>query len=167
MTKANDAIDRKLLSLLQANAREPTTTLAKKLGIARTTVQERIARLQRNGTISGYSVVLRRDPYDQCAEVVVLLGVTHRRQKAVVELLRDFPEIKLCQTINGDYELLCRVKVAQLEDIHPVLEALAEIPGVERVKSTIVLSTNFDRSQSEASSLAVLKAVAMDQGEAG
>ncbi|MBL8705897.1 MAG: Lrp/AsnC family transcriptional regulator [Rhodospirillales bacterium] len=167
MTKANDAIDRKLLSLLQANARESTTTLARKLGIARTTVQERIARLQRNGTISGYSVVLRRDPYDQYAEVVVMIGVTHRRQKPVVELLREFPEIKLCQTVNGDHELLCRIKVAQLEDIHPVLEALTEIPGVERVKSIIVLSTNFDRSQVDTAPAAVLRAVAMDQGEAG
>src|SRR4051794_5478855 len=75
MTKVNDATDRRLLALLQANARESTATLARKLGIARTTVQERIARLQRNGTIAGYSVVLRRDPFENYAEIALLISV--------------------------------------------------------------------------------------------
>ena len=50
--------DSKLLSLLKANAREPTASLARKLGLARSTVQERIARLERSGTIAGYTVRL-------------------------------------------------------------------------------------------------------------
>lgn len=167
ITKANDSIDRRLISLLQANARESTTTLAKRLGIARTTVQERLARLQRNGTISGYSVVLKRDPFEQYAEALLLLSVSHRRQRAVTEHLRTFPEIKLCQTINGDYELMCRVQVAELGDVAAVLESISEIPGVERMKSIVVLATNFDRSYTEAASLTSLRAAAIDRGEAG
>ena len=44
--------------MLRANAREPTASLARKLGLARSTVQERIARLEREGTIRGYTVRL-------------------------------------------------------------------------------------------------------------
>ena len=51
-----DATDRHLLSLLQANAREPAALLARKLGVARTTVVARIARLERDGVIAGYGV---------------------------------------------------------------------------------------------------------------
>jgi DNA-binding Lrp family transcriptional regulator len=167
MPRDNDPIDRRLLALLQANARESTATLARKLGVARTTVQERIARLQRNGTISGYSVVLRRDPFGQYAEAVVLLAVAHRRQKAVADALRDFPEVKLCQSISGEYELLCRLRVAQLEDVQPVLDSIAEIPGIERTRSIVVLSTNFDRSYAETASLAAIQAAALTQGELG
>ena len=167
MARDNDPIDRRLLALLQANARESTATLSRKLGVARTTVQERIARLQRTGTIAGYSVVLRRDPFGQYAEAIAMLSVSHRRQKAVVEALRDFPEIKLCQSVSGDYELLCRIRVVQLEDVQPVLEAMAAIDGVERVRSTVVLSTNFDRTHSETASLASLQAAALGQGELG
>ena len=61
MSRVIDTIDRRLLALLQANARESAATLGRKLGIARTTVQERILRLQRAGVIAGYSVVLRQD----------------------------------------------------------------------------------------------------------
>ena len=50
--------DLKLVALLRANAREPTASLARKLGLARSTVQERIARLEREGTIKGYTVRL-------------------------------------------------------------------------------------------------------------
>jgi DNA-binding Lrp family transcriptional regulator len=165
--RANDAIDRRLLALLQANARESTTTLGRKLGIARTTVQERISRLQKNGTISGYTIVLHRDPHQNYAEVIILLSVPHRRQRAVIEQLRDLPEIKLCQTVNGDYDLMCRAKVAQMEDIHPLLEIVADLPGVERVKSIVVLSNNFDRTFAEAAAAGTIRAAALDLGEAG
>ena len=45
--------DAKLVALLRANAREPTASLARKLGLARSTVQERIARLERDGHHQG------------------------------------------------------------------------------------------------------------------
>ncbi|MBI3495671.1 MAG: Lrp/AsnC ligand binding domain-containing protein [Proteobacteria bacterium] len=111
--------------------------------------------------------MLKRDPFEQYAEAVLLISVLHRRQRAVTEHLKAFPEIKLCQTINGDYELMCRVKVPQLEDMAAVLETISEIPGVERMKSVVVLATNFDRSYTETASLASLQAAGIDRGEAG
>lgn len=167
MARENDLVDRRLVSLLQANARESTANLGRKLGIARTTVQERITRLQRNGTISGYSVVLRRDPLERYAEALVLLSAVQRRQKAVSAALRDFPEVKLCQSVSGDFELLCRIRVVQLEDVYPVIAAMADIPGVERVKSIIVLATDFDRTHAETVSTASVQAGKLGQGEAG
>ncbi len=53
-----DDIDRRLLSLLQVNAREPVAELARKLKLARTTVVTRIARLERKGVVAGYGVRL-------------------------------------------------------------------------------------------------------------
>ena len=51
-----DAKDRSLIALLRANARESTASLARKLGVARSTVQERLTRLEKDGTIAGYTV---------------------------------------------------------------------------------------------------------------
>ena len=47
--------DTRIVALLRANAREPTASLARKLSLARSTVQERIARLEREGTLRGYT----------------------------------------------------------------------------------------------------------------
>lgn len=167
MIRDNDATDRRLLALLQTNARESVAALSRKLGIARTTVQERIARMERNGTIAGYSVLLKRDPFNQYAEAVVLLGITNRKMKAVTDQLREFPEIVLCQVTSGEFEIACRVRVAHLEDVQPVLEAMGEIPGVERVRSIMVLSTAFDHSQREPTTLTTKQAAALHRGELG
>ena len=56
MNRQLDRIGRELLSLLKANAREPVASLARKLGLSRSAVQERIGRLEREGIIAGYTV---------------------------------------------------------------------------------------------------------------
>ena len=165
MLRNKASIDRRLLALLQADARESTASLARKLGVARTTIQERIARLQRDGTIAGYSVVLHRDPVDQYSEALVFLSAPHRKHKAVIEALRNLVEVRLCQSISGDYEILCRIKVPQLEDVQAVLDVLAEIPDVEKLRSIIVLATNFRRGDVERASAASIRAAALGNGE--
>lgn len=167
MARENDQTDRRLLALLQANARESVATLARKLGVARTTIQERISRLQRNGTIRGYSIILGRDPFDQYADAIALVSTSHKKQRSVVDMLRDFPEIKSCQSLAGDYDLLCRIRVIHLEDMLPVLEALAEVPGVEGVKSTIILSTYFDHTSSDTLGYEQRQVAAIAKGEVG
>lgn len=146
MARANDKIDRQLLALLQANARETTTALAAKMGVARTTIQERIARLEANGTISGYSAVLTRDPFDDYTQAIIMIGLTQKHLKPTIERLRLLPEIRLCQFISGDSDICCRVDIPHVEDLGAILEEISEFAGVERVRSWIVLSTNFDRT---------------------
>lgn len=162
MVKDINSTDRRLLALLQMNARESVAALARKLGVARTTVQERITRLERSGTIVGYAVLMRRDPFEQYVEALVLLSIASRKTKQVIEQLRQYPEIVLCQVASGEYELVCRIRVPHLEDIHPVLEEIEEVPGVERVRSIMMLSTAFDYSRYDHAS-----ATALDRGELG
>lgn len=164
MARDINATDRRLLALLQMNARESVAALARKLGIARTTVQERISRMERDGTILGYSVQMRRDPFNLFAEAVAMITVTNRKTKTVTDQLRQLPEIVQCQVVSGDFELFCRLRVAHLEDVHPVLEEIEEIPGVERVRSIMVLRTAFDYSQSHDEPTS---AAALDRGELG
>jgi DNA-binding Lrp family transcriptional regulator len=165
MARANDKIDRQLLALLQANARESTTALASKLGVARTTVQERIQRLETNGTINGYSAILSHDPFEGYTQSILLISLAQKSLKSVLARLNMFPEIKLCQFISGDFDLCCRVAVPHVEDLGAVLEEVSEIPGVERVRSWIVLSTTFDRMDGDLASRAGRAAIS--DGEAG
>lgn len=162
MSKDINATDRRLLALLQMNARRSVAELSRKLGVARTTVQERISRMERNGVIVGYAVMLRRDPFEQYVEALVLLSIATRKTRPVIEQLRQYPEIVLCQVASGEFEVICRIRVPQLEDIHPVLEEISNTPGVERVRSIMILSTAFDSSREGYAS-----AAALDRGELG
>ena len=145
MSRPNDAIDRQLIALLQANARETTTALANMLGVARTTIQERMARLESNGTIIGYSAILARDPFEGYTEAMLMAALSNGKIKDVVERLRLLPEIKLCQSIDGDFNLVCRLEVPRVEDLDALLDEIAEIPGIERVRTWVMLGTRFDR----------------------
>ena len=151
-TRFRDDLDRRLVALLRANARESTTSLAKKLGLARSTVQERIARLERSGVITGYAAVLGQDPGEESVEALVLLAVDQPRTRQIIERLGDYPEITLCLAINGAFDLFLTVQAPRLEDLDVILDELAAIPGVRRSETSIVLGRKFDRRPEAATS---------------
>lgn len=140
-----DNIDRQLIALLQTDARQSTMTLAKRLGLARSTVHERIRRLERDGTIRGYSVRLNRDPFEEYAQAIALLSLAQRQQRSVVDRLSRLPEVKLCYTISGDCDLFLMLETPRLEDLDALIDEITGSPGVERCRSFIVLAKKLDR----------------------
>ena len=116
-TRKLDNVDRHLIALLESNARESVTNIAKALGIARTTVNERMARLERDGTIRGYTVMLNRNPFEEYVQCYLLLEIERRTQNTTINFLKRFPEIKLCQVVAGECDLVCSCEVAHLEDL--------------------------------------------------
>ena len=72
LAQLRDTLDHDLLALLAVNAREATADLARKLGVARTTIVARLARLERDGIVSGYTVRLRHDLAQQGLSAFVL-----------------------------------------------------------------------------------------------
>ena len=70
-----DSTDRQLLALLRSDAREPVAALARKLDLARSTVQERIARLERTGVIAGYTIRAGEDFADRQILAHVMISV--------------------------------------------------------------------------------------------
>ena len=162
-----DKLDRQLIALLQSNARDSTTNLSKKLGIARTTVHERIARLERNGTIKGYSAVLSRDPFEQYNQCMIMLDISKQKQNRILEYLQRYPELKLLQSMNGECDLLCWFEVPHLEDIDALLEEVTAIDGVGAARSMVVLATKIDRRSHTEMRPAARDARAISRGEAG
>ncbi len=157
-----DELDRKLVALLQVNARESTSRLAKTLGVARSTVHERITRLEQTGVITGYSAVLSRNPSEGNVQAMVMLRVEQKRGKQVVARLNSFPSVKVCLAVSGNYDYFLSVEQATLEELEILLDDIGEIPGVERSTSWVVLSRKFDRRYKE-----VLEKVKTQMNEIG
>ena len=143
---ALDEKDRALLALLQADAREPAASLARKLGLSRTAVQDRVRKLERNGVILGYTLRLASEIDDmEYAQAHVLISVDPKQSNAVVRALESFPEIRALYAVSGEYDLLARVCAPMLEDIDAVLDEVGAIAGVHRTRSSLVLSAKFER----------------------
>ncbi|WP_084640067.1 Lrp/AsnC family transcriptional regulator [Kaistia adipata] len=140
-----DATDRKLVALLQENARASVAELARKLKLGRTTVHDRIARLERNGVILGYTPILARTLRSQASRAIVMLSLVQRMQPAVMDRLRMLPEVLTCHTVSGDFDLALMVEAPQMDDLDAVLDEIINMPGVERCRSSIIMTTNFHK----------------------
>ncbi|MFC3726675.1 Lrp/AsnC family transcriptional regulator [Neoaquamicrobium sediminum] len=145
MNELRDNIDRQLVGLLLADGRASATELARKLGVGRSTVQERIARLERSGLIAGYSAILSHDPFGDAAQALVMVSIVQRRQKDILDRLRALPEVVNCLTIAGDYDLVLTVQTPRVEDIDAVLDEILGFEGIERCKSWIILGRHIQR----------------------
>jgi DNA-binding Lrp family transcriptional regulator len=86
-----DALDRGLIAALQTHARESTAELARRLGVARTTVVARLARLEREGVIVGYTVRLGRDVTETAIDAYVGITVAAKAGRAVERALSRMP----------------------------------------------------------------------------
>ena len=140
-----DEQDRQLLSLLREDARAPTAALARSLGVARTTVVERLKRLHRDGVISGYTVRMSPKAQARMLRVHVLLSIDSKKGDAVVAALRAIPQVRAVYAISGAFDSLAFVEGESTDEIDSVLDAIGAIPGVGRTQSSLVLSVKFDR----------------------
>ncbi len=146
MRDYKDDLDRRLIALLQADARISTSEIARKLKVARSTIQERITRLEKARIISGYTVLLSRAPEVESVQALVMLAVEQHQVRETIKRLETFPEIRTCLTVSGEFDLFLKVEAPRLEDLDEVLDDIAAIPGVKRSRSSIVLAAKFDRS---------------------
>ena len=137
--------DARLVELLRANAREPTASLARKLGLARSTVQERIARLEREGTIRGYTVRLSDAADAGKLRAVVMIETDPKRADRVTAELRKMPEVRSLAAVAGSFDLIATVETETAARIDALLDRIGRTHGVARTVSSIVLSEKFSR----------------------
>ena len=137
--------DEELIALLKMDAREPVASLARKLGLSRTTVQDRLRRLEGSGVISGYSLKLSREMDAGGMRAFVTLSVEPRRQIDVARMLGKFPQIETMHTVSGKFDLVALVKTATSEDMDQLIDEIGLIPGVTRIETAVILSTKLDR----------------------
>lgn len=145
-TSHSDPIDRKLIAQLEDNARISATELARRLGLARSTIHERIARLERDGIILGYSAITLRSQNDDMIRALLFLRVEQRYMRSVVTALMGFPELNCCHSVGGIHHLVCQTEVPQLDDLDALIDEIGRLPYVERVESSVILATKFDRA---------------------
>jgi DNA-binding Lrp family transcriptional regulator len=137
-----DEIDRKLIALLRENARTPVASLAKSLRVARGTVQNRIARLERDGTILGYTVRLRPQVEEQHIRALMTVAVEGNRTEAVIRSLRGDPAVSALHTTNGRWDIVAELRAESLEAFDRVLARIRLVDGISNTETSLLLSTH-------------------------
>jgi DNA-binding Lrp family transcriptional regulator len=137
--------DRQLVELLRANARTSTAALARRLGVARSTVKARIARLEAEGVIAGYTVRLGQTPERPAITAHVLLEASAKRADALIRELRSLPAIRGLYAISGAFDYLAIVETPSTHDMDAILDRIGRIEGVAKTETHIALSVKFER----------------------
>lgn len=136
-----DDLDHRLIALLRGDARAPVATLAKELGVARGTVQNRMARLEADGTIAGYTVRLKPDIQDQQVRALMTIAVEGNQVDAVVKVLRGEPTVASLHSTNGRWDLVAELHTDSLASFDRVLAKISRTPGVLSSETSLLLTT--------------------------
>jgi Lrp/AsnC family transcriptional regulator, leucine-responsive regulatory protein len=138
-----DPIDRKILALLQEDAKIPQAKVARSVGLTAPSVNERIRKLERAGYITGYVAVL--DPKRLGQDVTAFVEVFIEQPKfeaGFIEAVSHLDEVLECHHITGEFSLLLKVRVADMVEFRRLLiEKLNTVRGVRQTRTLIVLAT--------------------------
>jgi DNA-binding Lrp family transcriptional regulator len=137
--------DEELIALLQTNARMPVSELARRLDVSRTTIQDRLRRLEISGVIAGYGVRLANQGTAEGILAHVELSVEPRMNAEVVRVLARMPQVETLHTVSGKFDLIAQIRALTTDHIDKVLDQIGIIEGVTRTESAIILSTKLDR----------------------
>ncbi len=144
-----DAIDARLLSALQRDGRQTVTDLAAAIGLSPTPCARRLARLEAEGVIEGYSARVDQARIGFPVSVFIQVELESQSKDAIdafERAVRRFERVMECHLMTGTRDILMRVVAADLTDFDRFLEdKLMRVPGIRSMRSSFALRTMVRR----------------------
>ncbi|MGY1843869.1 Lrp/AsnC family transcriptional regulator [Modestobacter sp. SYSU DS0875] len=139
-----DATDARLLLALSEEPRATVLALARTLGLARNTVQARLARLESTGALEPFERRVRPEALGYRLGAYVTVQVVQRSLADVAEALAAIPEVLEVTGLSGVADLLVRVVATDADDLWRISEQVLAIPGVQRTDTNLALRRFVD-----------------------
>jgi DNA-binding Lrp family transcriptional regulator len=137
-----DDLDRELVALLRDDGRASFASLAKQLRVARGTVQNRLARLEADGTIVGYTVRLKPQSEEHRIRGWMCIAVEGNRADAVIRSLRGNPAVTSLHATNGRWDIVAELRAESLPAFDRVLAQVRLVEGIADTETSLLLSTH-------------------------
>lgn len=138
-----DAIDRKILEILQRDGRISNVDLAARIQLSAPQCFRRVRALEERGVLRGYRADVAPQSLGLGVVAYVSLNITAQafaRVREIEALIRDFPQILECHTVSGDCDYLLKVVASDLKSLsHFLTDRLMQLDGVADVRSMICL----------------------------
>ena len=139
-----DVIDRKIIKLLQEDAKQNTKEIAKKIGLTVSPTYERIKKLEESGVIKKYIAIIDRDKIGQKIMVYCQISLMKHSRELIdnfINAINSYPEVLVCQHVSGNYDFLLKLGVEDMNAYQKfVIERLSIIEGISNVQSSFVMS---------------------------
>lgn len=145
-----DSANRKILQELVINARIPVTELAKKVGLSKTPVAQRIRQMEEMGLITGYRAMLSPLKLGLTHVTYMEVRLTDTRQKALEQFnaaIRQIPEVEECYMIAGGFDYLVKVRSRDMTDFRSIMaEKISTLPHVSGTSSYVSMEAVVEQN---------------------
>ena len=135
-----DQLDAHLIAALGDHPRVGLVEIARRLGVARGTVQARLAKLEARGVITGYGPEVDAAALGYPIAALVLLELAQGRLAEAAAVLATTPEVIEADAISGPQDLVCRIVARDTEHLQQIVNRLLATAAIRRSTSHIVLS---------------------------
>lgn len=134
-----DALDMKIIRALQADARKPIVQIANETGANEATVRRRIDKLQKDGIIERFTVVLNYHKLGRVIKAFIGIRVEPAKIRAIAEHLTKHPDTHVVYRTSGDTDIVTEVILEKMEDLNSFLEEELKLEGILGTIVTIVI----------------------------
>lgn len=139
-----DELDARIIGLMQREPRIGLLEVSRRLGVARGTVQARVAKLTARGVVTGFGPDLDPAPMGFPVLAFVFLEIAQGRLAEAVEVLEAIPEVIEAHGTTGPLDLLCRIAARDNEDLQDILNRILSSPAIRRTTSYIAMSRQIE-----------------------
>lgn len=140
-----DAIDKQILSLLSQNARMPVKEIAENVSLTSPAVSGRIKRLEEEGIISGYTLVLSPNNSQTQIDALISLSTLPKERESFLQLIQTMPAVLQCYHITGSHSYNVKVSCSDMSQLEYIINQFQKFG---QTNTQIILSTLLDRKPS-------------------
>jgi DNA-binding Lrp family transcriptional regulator len=135
-----DRLDARLIAALRSFPRVGLLEIARQLGVARGTVQARLAKLEARGVITGHGPEVDPVAMGYTISAFILIELAQGELTEAVGVMESIPELLEADAISGPQDLICRVVARDTEHLQEIVNRLTATPAIRRCTSYIVLT---------------------------
>ena len=137
--------EERLISVLREDVRATISDIARKLNVSRATVQARIAKLENDGVIVGYTLLLGKDYLNQFVSAHVSIAVEQRSSSIVSSGLMKIEQVSAVHAISGEYDMIAILHARSTEQLNRLIDKIGNLEGVVRTNTSVILETKEKR----------------------
>ena len=138
-----DELDHKIVQLLAENARMPVKDIAQHVSLTSPAVSSRIHRLEQEGVIAGYTVVLHRPDTPARVEALISVLVDATTRAGFLSRVDEEPQVLQCYRVTGSYNFMVKVSCTDIDALEHLLTRMQKLGSTN---TQIILNTQLDRS---------------------